>query len=195
MNRIGLIKSQQTMQRTSTPSVSRIDRRSLLKAGGALSLTALAMGLLPRSARIASAHQDGTPPVAATPVLGAQPDGTNVWKVQVGAVDMENMLDLQGFFPGEITINAGDQIWFSEGMPGFHNVWFGYGGDVPPLFIPDPEIASPVAGPPPVGTQSSGRLPHTEPGRGWHQSGQHWGRHSLGSHRSDPGQFPDTGHL
>jgi plastocyanin len=150
MNRTELIKFQQTMQRTSTLSVSRIDRRSLLKAGGALGLTGLALGLMPRSLRTASAHQEeGTPPAAATPVVGPQADGTNLWKVQVGGMDMENKLDLQGFFPGEITVNAGDQIWFAEAMPGLHNAWFGYGAEVPALLIPDPEVASPAADAPP----------------------------------------------
>ncbi len=130
-------------------SPSSIDRRAFLKAGGALGLTGLALTLLPRSARYASAYQEGTPPAAAAPVLGTQADGTNLWKVQVGGMDMENLLDLQAFFPGEITINAGDQIWFAEGMPGFHSVYFGYGAEPPALIVPDPEQASPAAGAPP----------------------------------------------
>ena len=130
-----------------TPIARTIDRRSLLKAGGALGLTGLALTLLPGGRNFASArtnHQDA----AASPVPGPQADGTNLWKVQVGAMDMENKLDLQGFFPGEITVNAGDQIWFAEGMPGFHSVYFGYGAEPPALIVPDPEQASPVAGPP-----------------------------------------------
>ncbi len=144
MNRLRTAFLDSTAQ---TPS--SIDRRAFLKAGGALGLTGLALTLLPRSARNASAHQDGTPPDAAAPVLGAQADGTNLWKVQVGGMDMENLLDLQAFFPGEITINAGDQIWFAEGMPGFHTVFFPVDGEVPPAIIPDPEEASPAAGAPP----------------------------------------------
>lgn len=147
MNRNQLIAIQQIMNRTNTTTTTRIDRRSLLKAGGALGLTGLALGLMPRSLRNASAHQEeGTPPVAATPVLGAQADGTNLWRVQVGGMDMENGVDFQGFFPGEITINAGDKIWFDSPMPGLHNAWFGYGADAPPLIVPDPEAASPAAG-------------------------------------------------
>ena len=147
MNRNELIKFQQTLQHTSTLTISYIDRRSLLKAGGALGLTGLAFGLLPRSVRTASAHQDaGSPPAAASPAIGPQADGTNLWRVQVGGMDMENKLDFQGFFPGEITINAGDKIWFDSPMPGLHNAWFGYGAEPPALMIPDPELASPAAG-------------------------------------------------
>jgi plastocyanin len=149
MNTTEINRLREAFQHSIAPSPSRIDRRSLLKTGGALGLTGLVLSLSPRSAQIASAHQEGTPPPMASPVLGAQADGTNVWKVQVGGMDMENQLDLQGFFPGNITINAGDQIWFAEGMPGFHTVYFGYGAEPPALIIPDPEQASPVAGAPP----------------------------------------------
>lgn len=150
MHRNDLIAIRQHMLRTSTPATAAlIGRRSLLKAGGALGLTGLALGLLPRSIQRASAHQDASPPAMATPVLGLQADGTNIWKVQVGGMDMENKLDLQAFFPGEITINAGDKIWFAEGMPGFHSVYFGYGAEPPALIVPDPEVASPEAGAPP----------------------------------------------
>lgn len=149
MNTNDILRLREAMLQTITPTPSRIDRRTLLKTGGTLGLSGLALAMLPRSARIASAHQGGTPPPMATPVLGPQADGTNIWKVQVGGMDMENRLDLQAFFPGEITINAGDSIWFAEGMPGFHSVFFPVGGAVPPLIIPDPEQASPAAGAPP----------------------------------------------
>jgi plastocyanin len=131
-----------------TPAARSLDRRSLLKAGGALGLTGLALTLLPGGRNFAGAHSNHQD-AAASPVPGPQADGTNLWKVQVGNMDMENKLDLQGFFPGEITINAGDQIWFAEGMPGFHSVYFGYGAEPPALIVPDPEQASPEAGAPP----------------------------------------------
>ncbi|MEZ4505768.1 MAG: plastocyanin/azurin family copper-binding protein [Thermomicrobiales bacterium] len=122
---------------------SRIfDRRALLKTGIALA----ALPSVPKVARAHSSHQD----MESSPVPGPQADGTNLWKVTVGGMDMENKLDLQAFFPGEITINAGDQIWFTEGMAGFHTVWFGYGAEPPILQIPDPELASPAAGEAPV---------------------------------------------
>lgn len=149
MNTTEINRLRKAYQQSIESSPSRIDRRSLLKAGGALGISGLVLSLSPHSARIASAHQQGTPPPMATPVLGPQPDGTNIWKVQVGGMDMENKLDLQDFFFDDMTINAGDKIWFTEGMPGFHTVYFGYGAEPPALFIPDPEQASPVAGAPP----------------------------------------------
>jgi plastocyanin len=147
MNRNDLVTLQNTIRPASAVTPSRIDRRSLLKAGGALGLTGLALGLMPRSLSSVSAHQDGgTPPAAVTPIVGPQDDGTNLWHVLVGGMDMENNLDFQGFFPGEITINAGDKIWFDSPMPGLHNAWFGYGAESPALLVPDPEVASPAAG-------------------------------------------------
>jgi plastocyanin len=149
MNRTNPISEQQSISASNPAAPQPFDRRVLLKAGGALGLASLAFGVLPRSIQQAGAHQDASPVVAATPVVGPQADGSNLWRVQVGGMDMENQLDLQAFFPGEITINAGDQIWFAEGMPGFHTVFFPVGGEVPALIIPDPEQASPVAGAPP----------------------------------------------
>lgn len=147
MNRNDRISLQQSIRPLNGTQI-RVDRRTLLKRGGAIGLTGLALGIMPRARRQASAHQDGTVPAGATPALGQQADGSTIWKVQVGGMDMENQLDLQAFFPGEITINAGDQIWFAEGMAGFHTVWFGYGAEVPAMFIPDAEAATPEAGPP-----------------------------------------------
>jgi plastocyanin len=149
MNRKDTTSHQQLIRTSSPAAPAQIDRRTLLKAGGTLGLATLALGVLPRSIQRASAHQEGTPMAMASPVLGPQADGSNLWKVQVGGMDMENQLDLQAFFPGEITVNAGDQIWFAEGMPGFHTVYFGYGAEPPALIIPDPEQASPAAGAPP----------------------------------------------
>ncbi|MBA3275924.1 MAG: hypothetical protein H0T72_09025, partial [Chloroflexia bacterium] len=40
----------------------------------------------------------------ASPVAGPRDDGTNLWKVQVGGMDMENQIDLHAFFPEEVTI-------------------------------------------------------------------------------------------
>ncbi len=197
MNRNDLITVQKTIRPTSAVTTPRIDRRSLLKAGGALGLTGLALGLMPRSVRNASAHQDGgTPPAAVTPIVGPQDDGTNLWHVQVGGMDMENNLDFQGFFPGEITINAGDKIWFDSPMPGLHNAWFGYGAEAPPLLIPDPEMASPAAGEAPTLIFNPDvRLPDAESGRRWRESGQHWSRCVLGSDRSNHRHLFDGRHL
>ena len=86
----------------------------------------------------------------ATPVLGPRDDGTNLWKVTVGGMDMEHGVDLHAFFPGEITVNAGDAIYFEfapMGVPGFHTVTFTSGGEVSPLFVPDIVDGTPVASP------------------------------------------------
>ncbi|MEZ4505766.1 MAG: plastocyanin/azurin family copper-binding protein [Thermomicrobiales bacterium] len=145
MNSYDADRIRNAFQVASGPVARTIDRRSLLKTGGALGLTGLVMAMLPGGRQFASAHSNHQD-AAASPVPGPQADGTNLWKVVVGGMDMENKLDFQGFFPGEIVINAGDQIWFQSAMPGLHNAWFGYGAEPPALFIPDPELASPAAG-------------------------------------------------
>jgi plastocyanin len=136
----------------------RMSRRQLMRVLGGFGLGAVGTLAFARAAGAsslgghslhASLQEGGTPPAAATPVVGPQADGTTLWKVQVGAMDMENKLDLQGFFPGEITINAGDAIWFDYGMGGFHTVTFS-GSEVLPIIVPDPEAGTPMAGPPPV---------------------------------------------
>src|SRR5690606_9585471 len=70
---------------------------------------------------------NGSPEAAGSPVPGPMADGTNLWKVTVGAMDMANGIDMQAFFPGAITINAGDTVWWEftpMGMPAFHTVTF-----------------------------------------------------------------------
>ena len=72
--------------------------------------------------------------MAATPEIGPRADGTNVWKVQVGGMDMETGTDVHSFFPKEITINAGDTIFYQfapMGMPGAHTVTFTSGEEMP----------------------------------------------------------------
>jgi plastocyanin len=95
----------------------------------------------------------GTPAAVAIPTLGEQPDGTHIWKVRVAGLEVENLIDLQAFFPSKITINAGDAIYFEfPTPPGFHTVTFLSGEEVPALIIPDEASdtppASPAAGPP-----------------------------------------------
>jgi plastocyanin len=125
-------------------------RRDLLRLVGGIGLATA--GTFALGHRTVSAQEGGTPVAAATPQIGAQADGTSLWKVAVGGVDMENAIEYHGFFPGEITINAGDSIWFARShMPMFHTVTFPPDGQAPPLFIPDPEApvsATPAAGPP-----------------------------------------------
>ncbi len=119
-----------------------LDRRGVLRALGALGISAAALPAFVRAA----AAQDATPgaegpPPAATPVLGEQADGTTVWRVLVGGMDMMAMLEINAFLPGEITVNAGDSIFFDFGpMGGFHNVRFGT--EPLPLIIPAGEGVS-----------------------------------------------------
>jgi len=137
----------------------RLSRRAAI---GTIGGAGLAAGLIsfagaaapvPAGGRALRRLQEGTPegemPPIATPVLGERADGSVVWHVVVGGMDLENGIDLQGFFPGEITINAGDAIWFDFHMPGFHTVSFASGGAVPPLLIPDPDAGTPAADAPP----------------------------------------------
>lgn len=102
-----------------------------------------------------------TPAAATGPELGERADGTYVWRVRVAGMDMENMIDAQAFFPTELTINAGDAVYFElPNPPGFHTITFLSGEAPPPLLIPDrprgapdAEAASPAAG------ASTGRSP------------------------------------
>src|ERR671913_1742351 len=155
----------------------QIPRREALRFLGALGLTTAGIGAIGLGAvsikstsagSVASGGVDaghgslyaallrqdaGTPAAVDSPTLGEQPDGTHLWKVQVAGMEMENLIDLQSFFPKEITINAGDAIFFEfPTPPGFHTVTFLSGDDVPPVFIPDEAAgdspASPPAGPP-----------------------------------------------
>jgi plastocyanin len=124
----------------------RITRRRALQLAGAAGLVGIAG---PALGGVRAAAQDTATPVA-SPAVGPQADGTTLWKVQVGGMDMETGIDLQAFFPGEITINTGDTIWFAfapMGVPGFHTVTFTSGADVPPLFAPDVVDGTPVASP------------------------------------------------
>ncbi|MCC6945471.1 MAG: hypothetical protein IT335_12885, partial [Thermomicrobiales bacterium] len=60
-------------------------------------------------------------------------------------------VEYHGFFPGEITVNAGDSIWFAYDMAMFHTVTFPDADGAPPIFIPDPEAetsGTAEAGPP-----------------------------------------------
>lgn len=134
----------------------RMSRRQLLQVMRSLGLGVVGTltfsrmaGASPHGAHASLARNQeggGTPPAVAAPEVGPRADGTTLWKVQVGGHDMENKLDFQGFFPGEITINAGDSIWFDYGMGGFHTVTFA--SEIISIIVPDPEAGTPVAGPP-----------------------------------------------
>jgi plastocyanin len=107
----------------------------------ALGMTAAGMATMQRVAA-----QEATP--AAPPQLGVQPDGTRVWRVQVAGGTMDEGIELMRYFPSEITINAGDAIYFdfSPGMPEIpHTVTFLASEEVPELIIPEPVAGTPSA--------------------------------------------------
>jgi len=142
------------IQETTTRyAAGRLSRRRMLRTLGALGLGAASASLLARAAAASSssapshgvhaaAAQEGPP--AATPELGDRPDGTRVWRVQAGGGVMEELIEAVAFYPREITINAGDSIFFQ--ILGFHNVHFLSGAEVPPFIVPDPAPATPAAG-------------------------------------------------
>lgn len=154
-HRLALIQSAMTRHAAGT-----LDRRRLFRTLGALGLGAASASVLARAAGASStaaapghgahgipAAQEGGPP-AATPVLGDRPDGSRVWRVLAGGGVPEELIDAVAFYPGEITINAGDAIFFE--IAGFHNVHFLSGAEAPPFVIPDPQPATPSAGGPPT---------------------------------------------
>lgn len=117
----------------------KMDRRQLVQVLGALGIAATALPLATRNARAqdatpAAPGEEGPPP--ATPELGERPDGTRIWRVVVGGMDMEAMLEINAFMPDEITINAGDSIFFDFGMGGFHNVHLSSAETPAPILIP-----------------------------------------------------------
>ncbi|MER3439074.1 MAG: hypothetical protein C4346_16620, partial [Chloroflexota bacterium] len=123
----------------------RMSRRDAIRLLGGVGLGLAGLTTLGRRPVFA---QEGTPPAVATPQVGKQPDGSTLWRVKVGDMMMAELIELHTFFPSEITFNAGDSIWFDMTMQGFHTVTFPMGGEVPPLLVPDPEAATPTAGPP-----------------------------------------------
>ena len=137
----------------------RVNRRRVVEAFGALGLSAAAAPwLLGRGAAATTAPgghaghmgvaaaQEGSP--AATPALGEQPDGGYTHKVVAGGGALEEMIELLAFFPTEITVNAGDSVYWE--VRGFHNVHFLSGALLPQLIVPTSELAgagSPAASP------------------------------------------------
>lgn len=123
----------------------RMSRRQAVRLLGAFGIGVAGLTALGRRGAFA---QEGTPPAVATPQVGKQPDGSTLWRVKVGDMMMAEQIELHTFFPSEITINAGDSIWFDMSMPGFHTVTFPMGEEAPSILVPDPEAATPTAGPP-----------------------------------------------
>ncbi len=132
----------------------RLSRRAVLPLVAGLGLSA---GVPLRAAavpvrRLAQAdstpdaplQEVGTPPAPATPELGEQPDGSVTWRVQVGGMSMEEMIEAMAFLPEEITINAGDRIFFE--FLGFHTVTFPGDQEAPPLIVPEAQaLGTPAA--------------------------------------------------
>jgi plastocyanin len=126
----------------------KMNRRDIVRVMGGLGLATAGVVVLGKRA---AAYQEAPASPVATPQIGPQADGTNLWKVVVGGMDPENGIEYHAFFPGEITINAGDSIWFAEEMPMFHTVTFPGAEEFPGIIVPDPEAAAsgtPAAGPP-----------------------------------------------
>ncbi len=154
------IPGNQTTGNLSVPASRPINRRRLLQLGGGFVIvaagggSAYAKGTGPSASsgshHIHSAMQAATPPAVVTPQLGEQPDGSRIWHVKVGGMDMDTRVDVQSFLPGEITVNAGDAVWFEFNvmMPGAHTVTFMSGDEAPVLEVPDPDAGTPLAGPP-----------------------------------------------
>ncbi len=136
-------------------TIRPITRRHVLRLAGGMGLAVAGGGAVfaaaggAGSTRAHAVHQAATPEAATMPPLGEHADGTRTWHVKVGGMDMEHLIDVQAFLPTEVTINAGDAIWFEfSDMPGFHTVTFTSGEEPPPLAYPDPDAATPTDEPP-----------------------------------------------
>src|SRR5215216_7232331 len=120
-----------------------LSRRVLLRGLGALGAVSVV------GSRLAgAAAQDGMSEATA-PEVGPRPDGSRLWRVQVAGASMDDGIELMGFFPGEITINAGDAIFFdfSTGMPEVpHTISFLAGQPTPDLVVPEPASGAPEEG-------------------------------------------------
>lgn len=123
-----------------------LNRRAMLRLLGASGAASVALA---RAGGIRAFASGTATPTAPPPAPGPRADGSNLWHVKVANMNMDAGIDIQSFLPKEITINAGDAIWF-EFLPmgDFHTVTFLSGQPVPPLFIPDMSMtATPAATP------------------------------------------------
>jgi plastocyanin len=132
--------------RSTSPGLMQalLHRRKTIQLLGALGLSSVALPVAARTAMANSTHQEAA---EASPVPGPRDDGTMLWKVTVGGMDMDNAIDFHAFFPKQITINAGDGILFAfapMGRPQFHTVTFTSGEALPPLFVPNLVEGTPV---------------------------------------------------
>ncbi|MGI8475931.1 MAG: cupredoxin domain-containing protein [Thermomicrobiales bacterium] len=124
--------------------LGQLTRREAMRLLGGAGLAGAGMVTLTGRA---DAQDAGTPPPAVTPQIGPRADGSVVWRVKVADMRMDQtpIVELHAFFPGEITIAEGDAVWFDFGLGGFHTASFLSGGEVPPIFVPDPEPGTPEA--------------------------------------------------
>src|SRR6188472_1597748 len=88
--------------------VDEITRRHLLRLFGGAGLATAA--LLKLGNRLAFAQDEGTPMPMATAQLGPRDDGSTVWRVKVGDMQMEEKTEYHAFFPGE---SPGKNAWYS----------------------------------------------------------------------------------
>ena len=86
-----------------------LSRRSALRLLGAAGLTTTGISTVRGVAAQEASPEAGA---MATPALGEGPDGTRVWRVQVAGNNEAEFLEFMTFFPQELTINAGDTIFF-----------------------------------------------------------------------------------
>jgi plastocyanin len=124
-----------------------LSRRTALLLLGAAGPTTTGIG----TARLV-AGQEATPEAGAmaTPALGERPDGSRVWRVQVAGNNEAEILEFMTFFPRELTINAGDTVFFDfQGHHAPHTVTFLSGEEAPKLIVPAGDSGTPAAGAPP----------------------------------------------
>jgi plastocyanin len=129
-----------------------LSRRTALRLLGAVGLTATGISTVRSVAGQEASPEAGAMATGtmATPTLGERPDGSRVWRVLVAANNDAELLEFMTFFPRELTINAGDTIFFDfQGHHAPHTVTFLSGAEAPPLLVPASEGATPAAGQPP----------------------------------------------
>jgi len=134
----------ETVRRLQSEALSR---RTALRLLGAAGLTAAGISTVR-----GVAAQQATPEAGAmaTPMLGQRSDGTRVWRVQVAGDNEAEFLEFMTFFPRELTINAGDTVFFDfQGHHAPHTVTFLSGEEAPQLIVPASDTATPAAGEPP----------------------------------------------
>ncbi len=120
-----------------------LNRRDAVRFLAALGVAGVS---LPVARQVAAQQATPVVPPMATPALGLRPNGTRVWRVQVSGGSEPDLLEYMTFFPREITINAGDTIFFDfKSLFSPHTVTFLSGQEAPPLLVPVDSAATPAA--------------------------------------------------